>query len=584
MDPRPTMERRHGVVLLGNVLMHQGEPAAAAGRYREAFRLDQRLRPADYQVRHVPLVMLAHAEHQTGNLDAALSALEDARLEAVAIDNYAGIATVELAMADFLDSQGRTGEVLDHLESSSAIQAARLGEARMPFFQTQFEQAFERLRVLLFERRVHSAERLRALDLTFDLLELMRFRLHRGLARDVGVKPSADGVDSGGPREAEALEELRGVLAGGDPASVRRAYRRLGDAIALDRLHTTEAPERPVSRHDLQARLDPDTIVVEYVFAGDTTMALAIVDAHMEAVQLPLSRRQLEDQVRLFMSQLESDSERWLPLAVRLREALIEPLEAVGMKRGGRLAIVPVGPLHQLAFPALARTDEAGRRVFLVEDWSLLVASSASALARSRPRPGGRGVATYARGTETVPLPAALEEAHEFARTLGGTAFIGDESTESAVREALGRRRWLHLAVHGVAESDVPLHSRLLLAADQEHDGQLTAREIFDLRVASDLVILSACRTGLGFSERADDWTAADRIGLSEALLAAGAGRVVSSLLPLEDRPTADFVADLAERLRHDPDPVSALASAQRAWARTQPASVWAGFRIAGHL
>lgn len=583
MDPRPTVERRHALVLLGNVLMHQGEPAAAAERYREAFRLDQRLRPVDYQYRHVPLVMLAHAEHQIGNLDAAMEALDDARLEAVAIDNAPGIATVELAMADFLDSQGRTSEVLDHLESAAAIQAARLGESRMPFFQTQFEQAFERLRVLLFERGVHSAERQRALDLTFQLLELMRFRLHRGLVLDAGN--ARDEAEDGRGRRGEALEELRGVLAGGDPEAIRQAYRRFGDAVTLDRLGAAEAPTRPVLRRDLQARLDPETIVVEYAFAGDAIVALAVVDAHMEAVQLPLTRRRLEDQVRLFMSQLGSgDEERPLPLAVQLREVLIEPLEALGMKRGGRLAIVPVGPLFELAFAALAREDETGRHVFLVEDWELLMASSATALVRSRRVPEGRGVATFARGTDAAPLPAALEEARAFADRLGGTSLTDDEATESAVRQALEHRGWLHLAVHGVAESEVPLHSRLLLAADDEHDGRLTAREILDLPVACELVILSACRTGLGFSERPDDWTAADRIGLSEALLEAGAGRVVSSLLPLEDRPTADFVAALAERLRQDPEPVSALAFVQRQWAAQHPPGLWAGFRVAGHL
>lgn len=582
-DTRPTVERRHVLVLLGNVLMHQGEPSSAAERYRQAFRLDERLRPVDYQYRHVPLVMLAHAEHQIGNLDAALAALEDARREAVAIDNDPGIATVELATADFLDSLGRTGEVLDHLESAAAIQAARLGESRMPFFQTQFEQAFERLRVLLFERGVHSDERTRALDLTFQLLELMRFRLHRGFVRDFGDVPSVDGVGSGGPREAAALEELRGVLVGGDPDAIRQAYRRLGDAAALDRLQARETLTRPISRRELQARLDPRTTVVEYVFAGDAVVALGIVDAHMEAVQLPLSRRQLEDQVRLFMSQLES-GERWLPLAARLREALIAPLEAVGLQRGGRLAIVPVGPLHELAFPALAREDEGGQQVFLIDDWELLMASSASALLRDSTKSGSRGVATFARGTESTPLPAAVEEARAFARTLDGVAVTGEEATESAAREALESRRWLHLAVHGVAESEVPLHSRLLLAADDEHDGRLTAREVLDLHVGCELVILSACRTGLGFSERADDWTAADRVGLSEALLEAGAGRVISSLLALEDRPTAEFVGALAEGLRDDPDPVSALASAQRTWARTHPVAVWGGFRIAGQL
>lgn len=572
----PNMERRRILVSLGNALMHLGEPGVAAERYREAFRLDQILRPVDFRFRHVPLVMLGHAEHQTGRLDAAMVALSAARLEAISIDDYQGIATVELAMADFLDSQGRKTEVLDHLEAAVAIQATRLGATRMPFFQTQFEQAFERLRVLLFERELHSDDRTRALDTTFRLLELMRFRLHRGVVSK--ASPSL------GRREGDALQSLRDALEAEDPEATRQAYRSLGDAMVLDRLGADSNSTRPVSRRELQALLDPATTVVAYAFAGDSVVALGIVDSYLEAVQLSLSRGELEDRIRLFMSQLESGDDHWMGLAVRLRKDLIEPLEAVGMARGGRLAILPVGALHQLAFPALARMDDNGDRVFLVEDWRLLMASSASALARDVAAERGRGVASFARGSSSIDLPAAREESLDFTRSLGGVAVTGEAATESAVREALEMRRWLHLAVHGVAESEVPLHSRLLLGAAGDHDGRLTAHEILDLRVSCDLVILSACRTGLGFPSRAADWTAADRIGLSGALLEAGAGRVVSSLLPLEDRPTAEFVAALAEHLRQDPDPVSALAYVQRQWASQHPPSVWAGFRVAGHL
>lgn len=135
------------------------------------------------------------------------------------------------------------------------------------------------------------------------------------------------------------------------------------------------------------------------------------------------------------------------------------------------------------------------------------------------------------------PLPGARREAAWLAERLGISAVTGAAATESLLRRDLGQATLVHLATHGFAYAD-PLREResfVALAPDESHDGLLTVGEIEEMpgRIAADLVVLSACQTGLG-STRLSEGT----IGLPRALLGAGARTVLVSLWSVNDEAT----------------------------------------------
>jgi CHAT domain-containing protein len=77
----------------------------------------------------------------------------------------------------------------------------------------------------------------------------------------------------------------------------------------------------------------------------------------------------------------------------------------------------------------------------------------------------------------------------------------GRRATEIALKsQPLDQFRILHFALHGFSDTNIPERTALLLAADNDspEDGLLQDREIRDLRLAADLVTLSACDTGIG--------------------------------------------------------------------------------------
>jgi CHAT domain-containing protein len=123
------------------------------------------------------------------------------------------------------------------------------------------------------------------------------------------------------------------------------------------------------------------------------------------------------------------------------------------------------------------------------------------------------------------------------------------------------------------------------LAPGGGHDGRLEVHEIFGLALAADLVVLSACQTGVGSGALSDVPAGDDWVGLTRAFQHAGAARVVATLWPVEDWATAALMERFYAAYAAGRDPVRALAEAQRAALAARATSspfMWAGFIIVG--
>jgi CHAT domain-containing protein len=187
-------------------------------------------------------------------------------------------------------------------------------------------------------------------------------------------------------------------------------------------------------------------------------------------------------------------------------------------------------------------------------------------------------------------LPGARAEVLGVARARGTRQtdlLLGPQATEAQLRRlaasgALERYRYLLFATHGLLNADLPLLSAIVLGRegrDDPNDGIVTALKWTGLRLGSDLVVLSACESGLG-SELPGEGI----MGLPYALFVAGNRQTILTLWPVPDRSTARFVTRLFERLASGQDSAEALAATKREFVRTHGDStrVWAGFVLYG--
>ena len=155
-------------------------------------------------------------------------------------------------------------------------------------------------------------------------------------------------------------------------------------------------------------------------------------------------------------------------------------------------------------------------------------------------------------------LPDTGTEARQIGRISGGgaTVLTGRQVTESRLRllsrtGKLDNYRWLHFATHGVAVAEAPDLSALVLsrvgASDStaDDDGFLTMHEIDDLRIRSDVTVLSACQSGLGPVVAGEGV-----VGLSHAFLRAGSRATLVSQWAVLDRSTRQFMTAVYRHAR----------------------------------
>jgi CHAT domain-containing protein len=112
-------------------------------------------------------------------------------------------------------------------------------------------------------------------------------------------------------------------------------------------------------------------------------------------------------------------------------------------------------------------------------------------------------------------------------------------------------------------------------------NGFLRLTDIFNLKLAADLVVLSACQTGLGQNIQGEGI-----VGLTRGFMYAGAKRVVVSLWSVDDEGTATFMEKFYEEmLQKGLTPAAALRAAQLAMlqqSKWKSPYYWAAFTLQG--
>ncbi len=158
-------------------------------------------------------------------------------------------------------------------------------------------------------------------------------------------------------------------------------------------------------------------------------------------------------------------------------------------------------------------------------------------------------------------------------------------SRDFALGPDLSHYRIVHFATHGIIDTTRPELSGLVLSLVNEkgepRDGFLRMTDVYNLRLPAELVVLSACQTGLGKTLSGEGL-----VGMSRGFFYAGARRLVVSLWSVNDEATADLMTDFYRAmLKENLAPASALRRAQREMIKSKRFSApyyWAAFNLQG--
>jgi CHAT domain-containing protein len=164
-------------------------------------------------------------------------------------------------------------------------------------------------------------------------------------------------------------------------------------------------------------------------------------------------------------------------------------------------------------------------------------------------------------------------------------AFNFDANFDWATNPALNQFRILHFATHGFADEQNPENSGIVLSQFDKQGkpirGFLRLGDLFNQDYPAELIVLSACQTGLGKNVNGEGL-----VGLTRGLMYAGAERVAVSLWNVNDKGTSVLMQEFyKEMLQGNKTPAAAMRAAQIKLSRNsewQNPYYWAAFTVSG--
>jgi len=575
------------------------------GRYFESRRFcvgaaaffDRSFLPSKAVLCHL---LLARLSLQTGDLDTAQRECAIAGKHLGSLEAPVLRFQTEFLSGQIHEARGNTVSAYESYQvARRALETLRSSlhgeELKISFLKDRLE-VYERLVDICMTDSTHSAEE------SFGYVEMAKSRslaemiVHHGTAF---VEP-ASGQSALVRRIREMREELNWYYRRleieelrGDEHSPERIEKLRRQAQAHENEFLRALREIPASRpaesdftfaslEGIRVSLPPEATLVEYFIVKGFFIAVILSADSLEFIPLtPVSRvvnllrmfdfqigkfRLGGDYIREFARPLFEASQSHLQ---NLYTELVGPLRS---RLGGRhLIIVPHGALHYLPFQALFDGDR-----YLIDSFSVSYAPSAAIFSLCQQKPVSASGAPLVMGVPDAKAPFIQEEVQAVAKILQGSElYIGVEATQETLRNRGVNSRAIHIATHGSFRQDNPMFSGIRLG-----DAYLSLYDLYQLKLESDLLVLSGCATGLNVVTSGDEL-----LGLIRGLLYAGARSLLLTLWNVHDQTTAEFMTTFYRYWQEGKSKPSALQAAMIELRERYPHPYyWAPFALTGKI
>ena len=231
----------------------------------------------------------------------------------------------------------------------------------------------------------------------------------------------------------------------------------------------------------------------------------------------------------------------------QLHQLLIAPIvKDLPTNPEERVIIIPQNELFLVPFAALQDAQDR----YLIQQHTITIAPSIQVLALTEakfnllskvaPLVVGNPIMPSLEGTQLANLPGSEAEARGIGTILQVAPLIGAQADKKKAIALMKKAPIIHLATHGLLDTikgDIP-------GAIALTNGFLTSGEIFDMQLAANLVVLSACDTGRG------DLTGEGVVGISRSFSVAGVPSVIVSLWEVNDEATKALMEEFYRNLQ----------------------------------
>ena len=313
------------------------------------------------------------------------------------------------------------------------------------------------------------------------------------------------------------------------------------------------------SLKDIQSKLGEREAILEYHYFEGDLFGFLITKNEINFARSQLKPTEIIDLYGSITSNEQLD-------LTSISTDLLKVLEG-GHDKIDRLIIIPDGELLQLPFEALEYHGE-----HLINFFEISYEYSSGFLFDKSEKSYSNNFEAFAsdysdanfqilkdnftistEGISVSPLEYTIEEVEIGVSLFGGKANINEEATKSKFKELADGNQILHLALHGAINKTFPDQSALIFNS-KGSDHLLTAAEIYNLNINTDLTILSACNTGVG-PVRVGDGVRS----MARSFIHAGSESVITSLWEISDVTTKNILQSFYTYLKEGKSKTEAL-------------------------
>lgn len=355
---------------------------------------------------------------------------------------------------------------------------------------------------------------------------------------------------------AASAEETEQNQLKGQLFNYQSAYRTFIEQLEADypKYFDLKYNTRMATVTDLQKALPDDHAILSYFEGASRLYTFMITKAGLEIFDYPKDEDYQKQPTALRNAIKYNIKSAFETAAKHLYEQLIPETP----KDIQQLIIIPDGILGTIPFEALVNPASNGENykdlTYLLAEYDVSYDYSATLFVeRMRPeeqRPTQNDILLMApvefdRSTGMGTLKGTEKELQSIQYLFQGndlkveSRLMTDASENFVKGPELDQYKYLHFATHGLVHESEPELSRIFLAPSEDEDGSLYSGEIYNLRINAELVTLSACETGLGKVAKGEGI-----VGLSRALLYAGAKNLIVSLWPVADASTSELMIE----------------------------------------
>ncbi|MEQ1585689.1 MAG: CHAT domain-containing tetratricopeptide repeat protein [Cyclobacteriaceae bacterium] len=314
----------------------------------------------------------------------------------------------------------------------------------------------------------------------------------------------------------------------------------------------------------LQDLLDHDTALISYfIDEKDKRLYTYLVTKK----RFTIANQSLPDDYDKYISGFRNslyftEEQSFLLTARKLYQLLIPNGIASSVNK---LVLIPSGRMSIIPFEALLTRGVKDihtphdKLPYLLNKFSIRYEFSAGLILQKKQSPGSSTLTsamllapiTFPENDNLNNLPGTEKEVNEIqtmfkVKNINCKVLTEKNASETALKdENLKDFSLVHFATHGLVDEENPELSRIFLQRDSEsEDGNLYSGEIYNLHLNANLVTLSACQTGLGKISKGEGV-----IGLSRALVYAGARNIIVSFWSVADESTSELMKNFYQKL-----------------------------------